>query len=86
MSPTQLRRECLLTILAASGATVTFLLRSPAAFDSDNEIQQYVKSDHALLVKGDALIREDVQKAWETASKDRKVDFLLFTVGGSSLL
>lgn len=60
---------------------MTFLLRSPAAFDADEEIQKYVKSGHALLVKGDALVREDVRKAWETASKDRKVDFLLFTVG-----
>jgi hypothetical protein len=64
-----------------AGATVTFLLRSPTVFDTDEEIQRYVKNGHAVLVKGDALVSADVQKAWDTASKDRPVDFLLFSVG-----
>jgi len=56
--------------LLEKGATVTFLLRSgPAAFDKDNIIQKYVKSGKARLVKGDALNKEDVAKAWEEAAK-----------------
>ncbi|TEB15068.1 hypothetical protein FA13DRAFT_1768192 [Coprinellus micaceus] len=69
--------------LLGAGATVTFLLRSPTVFDTDEEIQPYVKNGHAVLVKGDALVSADVQKAWDTASKDRPVDFLLFSVGGT---
>jgi len=76
-APTDLDAYCIID----SGATVTFLLRSPGVFDSDNVIQKYVKSGHARLLKGDALIVEDVQRAWDEAAKDRPVDVLLFTVG-----
>ena len=44
-----------------NGATVTFLMRSPSAFDSDEEVQKYVKQGTAKLVKGDALVAEDFQ-------------------------
>ena len=62
---------------------MTFLLRSPGVFDSDTVIQKYVESGHARLLKGDALVAEDVQRAWDEAAKDRPVDVLLFTVGES---
>ncbi|KAH7922166.1 hypothetical protein BV22DRAFT_1197640 [Leucogyrophana mollusca] len=66
------------------GAIVTFLLRSPQTFDGDAKIQQYVQSGKARLVKGDALVKEDVQRAWDEAkgNDSRPVDLLLFTVGG----
>jgi len=65
-----------------AGATVSFVLRSPANFDTDETIQKYVQSGHARLIKGDALVETDLRRAWEEAGKDRPVDLLLFTVGG----
>ncbi|KAF9014246.1 hypothetical protein BDQ17DRAFT_1419147 [Cyathus striatus] len=55
--------------ILAAGATVTFLLRNPSVFDSDEDIQKY----------------SDVERAWaETAVNGVKnVDLLLFTVGGT---
>jgi len=69
----------------ASGATVTFLLRSPSSFDNDEVIQEYVKSGTARLVKGDALVREDVERAWDEAAKGDGggVDVLIVTLGFS---
>ncbi|KAF9014251.1 hypothetical protein BDQ17DRAFT_1419152 [Cyathus striatus] len=51
--------------LLAAGATITFLLRNPAAF----------------LIKGDALIKSDVEHAWEEAKNNgaKDLDLLLFT-------
>jgi len=67
----------------ASGATVTFLLRSPSVFDTDEVIQEHVKSGKARLVKGDAMVKEDLQRAWDEAATgdDGGVDLLLFTLG-----
>lgn len=68
------------------GATVTFLLRSPSVFNDDAAIQRHVSSGKARLVKGNALVREDVERAWTEAAKgddNRPVDFLVFTVGGT---
>lgn len=72
------------TRLLEHGATVTFLLRSPSAFDGDEIIQKYVKSGKARLVKGDALNADDVAHGWETArtAADGRIDAVLFTVGG----
>ncbi|KAF8163703.1 hypothetical protein B0H34DRAFT_651415 [Crassisporium funariophilum] len=69
--------------LLASGATVTFLLRSPTVFDDDEVIQGYIKSGTAHVLPGDALVKEDVQRAWDEAGKTNPVDVLLFTVGGT---
>ncbi|KAF8967288.1 hypothetical protein BDZ97DRAFT_1756031 [Flammula alnicola] len=63
------------------GATVTFLLRSPATFDSDEAIQKHVKLEKARLVQGDGLVVEDVRNVWAKASQEQPVDLLLFTVG-----
>lgn len=68
------------------GATVTFLLRSRSVFNDDATIQRYVNSGKARLVKGNAHVREDVERAWTEAAKgddNRPVDFLIFTVGGT---
>lgn len=63
---------------------MTFLLRSPSVFDADNVIQGYVESGKARLVKGDALVLQDVRRAWKDAAKGEGqyiVDLLVFTVG-----
>jgi hypothetical protein len=65
------------------------LLRFPSIFDADVTIQKYVNVGKARLIKGDALIKDDVKKAWVEAAKgegEEKVDILLFTVGVSFLL
>ncbi|KAF9445562.1 hypothetical protein P691DRAFT_675337 [Macrolepiota fuliginosa MF-IS2] len=66
-----------------SGATVTFLLRNPAALDDDSIVQKYVSTNRARLVKGDALIISDVQKAWDVATASQEVDLILCTIGFS---
>ncbi|KAF8125963.1 hypothetical protein EV363DRAFT_601945 [Boletus edulis] len=67
------------------GATVTFLLRKPSVFENDETIQQYVRAGKARLVHGDALVKEDVKRAWTVAQgdDDKPVDFLVSTVGGT---
>ncbi|KAI0050853.1 hypothetical protein FA95DRAFT_1535528 [Auriscalpium vulgare] len=71
------------------GATVTFLLRNPGAFDSDPKIQEYVQKGTARLVKGDALNKNEVRQGWVTAgqpeadSTTEGVDVVLFTIGGT---
>lgn len=70
--------------LLDKGASVTFLLRSPSCFDADETIQKYIKAGKARLVKGDALVKADVAKAWGEAAQgdgEQRVDVLLFTVG-----
>lgn len=67
-----------------AGHTVTFLLRNLAVFDEEKNIQECVKSKKAFLVKGDAMIQEDVKRAWYTAAKavpSGNVDLLVITVG-----
>lgn len=44
-------------------------------------IQGYVKSGTVRLIKGDALVQDDVQHAWDEAARGGDVDLLLFTVG-----
>ncbi|KAF8647490.1 hypothetical protein AX16_006695 [Volvariella volvacea WC 439] len=68
--------------LLAAGANVLFLLRNPGAFDNNTDIQRYVQAGKAKLLKGDALVTADVQRAWEEGAKNGPVDLLLFTVGG----
>ena len=54
-------------------------------FDNDETVQKYVRAGKARLVQGDALVKEDVKRAWTVAQgdDDRPVDFLVFTVGKS---
>lgn len=65
------------------GTTITFLLRSTSVFDNDDQMQPFVRGGKAQLVRGDALNREDVSKAWQAAVEagDGKVDLVLFTIG-----
>ncbi|KAF9535586.1 hypothetical protein CPB83DRAFT_888278 [Crepidotus variabilis] len=69
--------------LLDAGATVNYLLRSTVVFDNDETIQKYIKAGKVRLIKGDALVIDDVRRAWEEASKDAPVDYLLFSVGGT---
>ena len=64
------------------GATITFLLRSPAVFDNDDVIKPYVQSGHARIVQGDGLNPEDVARAWASAQEGPgALDLVLFTLG-----
>lgn len=73
--------------LLRAGNTVTFQLRNVSAFDEDVEIQPFVKSGQAKLVKGDALVQEDVRTAWTEANADGvPVDVVLLSVGKSAQL
>ncbi|KAH8099643.1 hypothetical protein BXZ70DRAFT_240320 [Cristinia sonorae] len=71
--------------LLAKGARITFLLRSPAGLENDQAIRPYVESGHAIIVKGDAFVAEDVKKGWAVAQDNGAltVDLILFTVGGA---
>jgi hypothetical protein len=71
----------LIIFFIAAGATVTFLLRSPAAFETDETIQKYVKEGKARLVKGDGLVKNEVKHGWDEAHEVGPVDLLIFTVG-----
>ncbi|KAG6907151.1 hypothetical protein DXG01_010328 [Tephrocybe rancida] len=71
-----------LTFFKEADHTVTLLLRDTSVFDQDEQIQAALTSGKARLVKGDALVKEDVSRAWTSASSQGSVDLLLFTVGG----
>ena len=52
-------------------------------FDNDERMKSHVESGRAQLVQGDALVAEDVKRAWEKATDfGRAVDYVVFTIGG----
>jgi hypothetical protein len=64
------------------GATVTYLLRNPSVFDNDADLQPFLSNGKARIVKGDALVKNDVVRTWSEATRDSTpVDYLLFTPG-----
>jgi len=64
--------------------SATFLLRNTNAFDNDELMKPHVESGRVQLVQGDALVSDDVKKAWEKATDGgRPVDFVLFTIGAT---
>ncbi|KAG8916063.1 hypothetical protein FRC00_000630 [Tulasnella sp. 408] len=68
--------------LLKAGHSVVFQVRNPFCFDNDTEIQPFVASGHAKLIKGDAMVEEEVRNAWTEANADgTAVDLVLFTVG-----
>ncbi|CAG8736918.1 9921_t:CDS:2, partial [Acaulospora colombiana] len=52
-------------------------------FDTDETIQKYVQKGQVIVVKGDALNKEQIQAAWQAANQDNRVDLVLFSVGGT---
>jgi len=69
-----------------AGHTVTFLLRKTSVFDADEAIKKHVAASKAFLVQGDALVVDDVRRAWVESQShgiDNKVDLCLSTVGGA---
>lgn len=66
--------------LLDAGATITFLFRSAS---TDETIKKFAEEGKAHVVKGDALIENDVRLGWEKALEHGPVDFVLFTVGGT---
>ncbi|GAB1522280.1 hypothetical protein RhiTH_005394 [Rhizoctonia solani] len=72
--------------LLAKGHTCTLLLRKPDVMESDPSMKGYIQSGLAKLVRGDALVREDVQKAVNTANADGKLELIFFGIGGDPSL
>lgn len=69
-------------LVAGLGATVIYLLRNPSVFDNDANIQPFLSTKKARIVKGDALVKNDVARTWSEATSDSKpVNYLLFTLG-----
>jgi NAD(P)-dependent dehydrogenase (short-subunit alcohol dehydrogenase family) len=69
--------------LLSKGHTCVFLLRNTSVFDADSDIQRHVKEGSARLIKGDALVPEDVRRLWEvTLGVGVGIDYVLFTLGG----
>ncbi len=67
------------------GATITYLLRSPNAFDNDAEMLHFIKEGKVNLVRGDGLDAESIRNGWAKALEvgNGKVDVVLFTLGTS---
>jgi hypothetical protein len=79
-----LKPHCLIppwTVMLARGDAVTYLLRNTKTLEDDEAVRPYIQSGLAVLVKGDATSQSDVQNAWDIASKDGPVDFVVFTIG-----
>lgn len=72
--------------LLAHGHDCTLLLRKPDAMESDPAMSGYIRDGKAKLVQGDGLVKEDVQRAWDAAKGDSKVDLVFFGIGECSRL
>ncbi|CAE7106082.1 unnamed protein product [Rhizoctonia solani] len=73
---------CVAQRLLAKGHTCTLILRRPDSMESEPSISEHIRNGLAKLVRGDALVREDVQKAWDVANSDGPVDLIFFGIGG----
>ncbi|EJU01195.1 hypothetical protein DACRYDRAFT_108526 [Dacryopinax primogenitus] len=64
-----------------SGGRATFLLRNPDTFTSNPEFQALTpeQKDNAVLVKGDAYVREDVARAVDRAGEG--MNTVVFSLG-----
>ncbi|KAL0565410.1 hypothetical protein V5O48_016612 [Marasmius crinis-equi] len=69
--------------LLDAGYTFTFLLRNPSVLQNDEAMRKHIAAGKVFLVKGDALVRSDVENGWKEAGKRGPVDLILFTVGGT---
>ena len=67
---------------ADQGHSATLLLRNAKVFDNDEQMHPHVESGRAQLVEGDALVSDDVKRAWDKATDyGRAVDYVVFTIG-----
>jgi len=70
--------------LLDQGHSATLLLRNTSVFDNDERMKPYVDSGKAELVQGDALVTDDVKRAWDQATDSgRDVDYAVFTIGAT---
>jgi len=69
--------------LLNQGHSATLLLRNDKVFDNDERMKPHVDSGRAQLVQGDALVTDDVKRAWDKATDGRTVDFVVFTLGAT---
>jgi NAD(P)-dependent dehydrogenase (short-subunit alcohol dehydrogenase family) len=68
--------------LLRKGNTFIFFVRNPTPLENDPEVQPYLQSKHAKLIRGDALNEADVTSAWNEAMADGvPIDYVLFSVG-----
>lgn len=68
---------------ASENNNVVFFLRNLSVFDEDADIQPFIKSGHAKLVKGDALNEDDLKNAFAQATSDGiPIDVVIFSLGG----
>ncbi|KAG8952840.1 hypothetical protein FRC00_006595 [Tulasnella sp. 408] len=68
--------------LLQQGHSVFFAIRNPSVLENDPDVQPFIASGLAKLVKCDALVEDDMRRAWSVALEDEKpVDAVLFTVG-----
>ena len=68
--------------LLRKGNTVIFFIRNPTLLENDPEVQPFLESKHAKLVRGDAMIEADVFSAWNEAMADGiPIDYVLFSIG-----
>ncbi|CAE6437861.1 unnamed protein product [Rhizoctonia solani] len=72
--------------LLEKGHTCTLLLRQTDVMESDPSMTKYIRNGLVKLVCGNALVRGDVQKAWDTVNSDGKVDLIFFGIGGDPSL
>ncbi|KAL0565411.1 hypothetical protein V5O48_016613 [Marasmius crinis-equi] len=68
--------------LLDAGYTFTFLLRNPSALQNDQAMSKHIAARKVFLVKGDALVKSDVENGWNVAGKHGPVDLMIFSVGG----
>ena len=71
----------LIKVSSAKGDTVTLLVRSPKAFDGNEEVQKFIKSGTAHIMVGDALKEDDIRRALTANTYDA----ILSSLGGSAL-
>jgi len=70
--------------LLNQGHSATLLLRKDKVFENDERMKAHVESGKAQLVQGDALVVDDVKRAWGQATESgRAVDYVLFTLGAT---
>ncbi|CAE6445062.1 unnamed protein product [Rhizoctonia solani] len=68
--------------LVAQGHICTLLLRNTDAMESDPAMADFIRDGKIKLVRGDGLVSEDVQRAWDTTRSDGDVDLVYFGIGG----